>query len=1207
MSCSIEKVFAPNGEESILYDDITKIVHSAKRAMTVYLEIKDLDIAGLDTDRNGEVLLSEIIEDVSSLSPESIARFYSSDSDEYDFSISTGVTPEIISRLRILSKQILEAKRKAEAFGIEDSSGIIDKDLLNFFLDRADKLTEDKQTLIEAQSISSIIDVAKSQLGLANSIADKETVSDSELMWASTLAHSWLYDVTSGMLNDVQLDPENDVNVLFQAISGEAQAVRNKILDIMRANMRSSIILETGIDPGDLKSFVDLGSGKFSGSIVFNTLDASKMDNQVLQKLAELQANANRNQAGKITQVSNELTKLSEGVNVNNLLQIDDQGRIAGIVSPYSYRFYEELNRIFSVLDKSLAETEHKFSKEARMKRSMANKKYYTQRKAIEVVIDIRFILVKGFYTPSFKTKEAYLKYLNAELGEDVAKRKIDEAILKYREYKKLRTNAKIRIEGEALSGIDRKEGETIEQYIKSKLKLWELINSPFTYLNEYFSTGTRQYMNREGHNFVASYPRTTDYKGNPTNYLDPNFEKLTDKERALLDKIMEIMSEMKSRLPSNISVTLGDNFLPYVSATFTEEIRKNGALSMISYLNRQITESITGSKSTLNDPENNSNSREQVPIRFIQPLSKEETQSSDLIRIVEMFTAMAMNYSFKTTIEDTARIAQLIINESKEIERQGGRPVTVTDGDGNVSYRLTENAPKNLAASADYAFKSGVLGKKRVENEGERDIPVFSLNPIIQYQKRKKAKEIYAKRDALEEKLEDKKISEDDYKKEMDVLEEEFSKLSGKNLVLSGIANAVLGYSQFKGMGYNGVAGLTNLSFGFVTNYIHASSRLDFNSKELGRAISIILKSRTARKSKAANLVKVFNVLFEVTEIGYGKEDQRRKYTLLSNLRPYEIQRRTEFTIQGAAMIASMLNEKITDLKGKERTLYEAYNEDGSWNEKEFGEAGEWDSENLGPKTVNKHTKFRNKVIQMNKQLHGNYDPNSGMPIKRFVAGRGIMMFKSWLPESLAWRFQKSYYDRQLGREVKGRYITAKDIFKDYGGMGIAKSVLAYVMGKEKLVIDGKEVSTIDYANMQSNVTEAGIMLALAAAGIMLKMSLFGDDDDDEFQTYAGRILLSQIYRVQSDLTFYVNPMSAYQLASNPLPFLTSFTSAVKVINASKEYLSDPDYSGDELWEMYTKNVPGLNQVSRFYYQAKDKMDNEEELTNFIAREIFN
>ena len=1206
MDCKVLKVLAPDGSVSKLYSEISGIVSNADEALRLYLSLESEGFRNFTLQANGEPLLSDVLDDLD-ISDHLKARYYAEEPVLFalppgsEFAAHRQGAPEklpieIEGRVIELEKQIMEAKRKADATTKED--------LKNFFEGQAQELTREKNYLLEVQTQHAILTVAGRQLTLAKNLANKPYVSFQQLKYAADLARSWQFDITRDYLTQSQLDPDNLTNLMFQDLSGSAEAIHTQVLNIVRKNFRESITERRGEDPGDLTKMREISRVTQFG------YDMSHFRNPVAQEIDSAIKRAERAPAGRMTEIHATLKDLSKGIDIKKLFQRNQEGKIIhALVSPYSATYHSKINYASRRLADSIQEVSRLAPAQSGPILTRAFRSYYKERNKFEIPIDVRYFLDDKHVTSRYKTKKQYLAFLENQFGKELTAEYIEKAEVLADRFEKERDIARLRIQGEALRGEVELHGDKPADFIERRLKDWDLVNSPQQYLKEFSNPRLSVYHNREGWRYVLRIPRTKHHKdGSPTTHYDKNFELLTSSERKLLDYIIDTMTEMKNYLPRDVRDYLPPNFVPFIQKKLLEEFQEGGMSSAVKKMKLSMFEAMTGEE-VLELTETSAVGRElqpeiDPPVHYTKGSNFEE--SIDLVRLVNQFSSMALNYKVKSEIEDRVRLGQAIIEDASRIIEKGRNPLY-----DRIGKLLTskEGLP-NLKSGVRYGIEAGIKGEKRLAKEGESGNPIYSANFKENRDKKRKARAIRRKRDKLELDLEEGRIVQKEYSDEIAVLEEEYRELGGKNLVYGAFFEGILAYAQLKGMAFNVTAGLTNLSWGILSNFIHAASNQDFNDKQLFQAMSMImkgrLKTRSAEDTKLAQLVMRYNILFEVTEIGYGKKNERQRLKMLSYIKnPYEIQRRTEFIIQGMSMVAQMLNTSVTDLQGVERTLFDAYLENGKWNEAEFGseEDAGWDSLHLDGNTENNFTRFRDKVIQVNKQLHGNYDPASPILAKKYILGRALLMFRSWVAEGIAWRFQQERWDDQMRRNVKGRYITAWDVAREHGLFSIPKALFNVQFGKD-IEFEGEPLSALDLANFKSLLRELQILLALVVAGILVKLALADEDDDDEWTTWGGRMLLTQIYRVQQDLQFYTGGDGLGQVLTSPIPAYNAAKSAISVMWSGYDYLVDPEYSGTDLVDKFTRNVPYINQVYRLYNQAVTEVDDESKI---LGREILN
>ena len=552
------------------------------------------------------------------------------------------------------------------------------------------------------------------------------------------------------------------------------------------------------------------------------------------------------------------------------------------------------------------------------------------------------------------------------------------------------------------------------------------------------------------------------------------------------------------------------------------------------------------------------------LPITMLGNRLTSEEKSYDIVKITKAFSLMALSYKHKAKIEDSIRIIEQVVNnatemqtnaEGKQLSDAFGRPISTKDG------------LKNYKAQFEYAIESMVYGKRRIE-EG------ISKKKLLSSEEKASRKLLQAKlKDANEE---DKKVIQ----AEIDAL--------GSNVVASKSWDKVLEFAQIKGMGWNLFAPVNNTVFAFVSNMIHAAGGEDFDYPQFLKAQRIMLNSvgksisLDSYTSKTANkinkLMEDWNVVGEIDQAGYKStafESNAAKG--LKKLAPYELTRRAEYLNQGTTFVAMMLGNPIKDLSGKERNLWEAYDSNGKWNTKEFGTEI----------SLEERKKFKHRLEQVKKSIHGNYDTSSAVKIKKTTLGRAVMMFRSWVAEGFANRFEAEKDDLLLGRKRKGRLITLKEQGVVKGPLLILGQMANFLTfgGTFKATLD--KLSPVDKANMRKNAAEVVLYLSLYSLVLILK-SIDSDDDDEK---KALNALLNVSFRVQNDMAFFTSPLAFEKITQSSIPAMSIVTDAAKLIDSMQKTIAgDPYYkNGNHRGESrikiaLAKNIPLTVQAERFY-----------------------
>jgi hypothetical protein len=276
----------------------------------------------------------------------------------------------------------------------------------------------------------------------------------------------------------------------------------------------------------------------------------------------------------------------------------------------------------------------------------------------------------------------------------------------------------------------------------------------------------------------------------------------------------------------------------------------------------------------------------------------------------------------------------------------------------------------------------------------------------------------------------------------------------------------------------------------------------------------------------------------------------------------PYSVIQRTEYINQAPLMIAMMMNEKI-EHDGKEVNLWEGFTEDGTWDTDNYGD--------IPTEKVEKIVKhLRNKIDQLNKMNHGNYDPISAIGAKSTLLGRALSQFRTWLYEGVAVRFEGEKVDALLGVR-KGRYRSAVDFFNEHGAKttatallkGMAKNLsFGMVLPDADFNEYGNEnVKEVDIANMRKILAEALMFVGIATSYMILKNFAKGlDDEEDKHTRFVVNTLINQGQRLKTDIIFYLHPSELKNLTRDLIPSLSVIKDVSSFMGSTMDFISGND-----------------------------------------------
>lgn len=410
-------------------------------------------------------------------------------------------------------------------------------------------------------------------------------------------------------------------------------------------------------------------------------------------------------------------------------------------------------------------------------------------------------------------------------------------------------------------------------------------------------------------------------------------------------------------------------------------------------------------------------------------------------------------------------------------------------------------------------------------------------------------------------------------------------------------IADSISDYTRLNLIGLKPFSAAANLIMGVASNYLYAARQKEFDDVHLDKAVKMMFQSMfkfwskgrviTAEAKKMTLLAHKFGVVTNLYEEQgqLGKSGNLAKAVV--NLM-YKFQESGEYLIHTQLMSAMMFKQKVTDLKGKEHALWDAYkvtkdstgNEVLTWDTEKFGEHPEWNSreylDNSGL-NISKLNDFERDLKKVRIDTQGDYQ--NALLIKSTWYGRMGMVFRTWIPSAIRQRFGD-----EIDGEFKGRYRSWASYYKSTRptsntfmtipkmaantfGVVAAKMLnigpLKYIGGKalsEKAGesyenhLKGLGMSEIDIENMKVNVRELQFItfcLILTAA-----LKALADDDDDPTLTFLANLG----ERTYQDLSFFVLPSSAFSVMKNPIPPTKTIQDGIDVVNALANYVVNPE-----------------------------------------------
>jgi len=773
-----------------------------------------------------------------------------------------------------------------------------------------------------------------------------------------------------------------------------------------------------------------------------------------------------------------------------------------------------------------------------------------------------------------------------------------------------------------AIEEINSRADRTTDQKDED-FRRWEVTYSPFYYsnaiVNQKIYTIGNSIANHKGRHSVMAVPRKTNREtGQDTGWFNEDFAKIKNSPAVyeFYLKFIKTNHMLNHLLPYTVSNHLRDNTIPTLRKTmydhmtedgmkgvmkdvyqgvinslttndsnelvyadidpYTGEIEKNLTISFVKQnlkeINKRYTTRLIQFEST-NNAKASIEDKRKIKKEVMDSMAREK--SFDLGKILKAYYMSVMFYTAKARIEDLVRVSDSVFQREAEVLRTASGKNKRQGRIGELLRKSPDRSFKNIKDQWDY-WVEYFYGHR------SDDEHVFATKVLTKEEKEEKTKilELMA---TIKKDFENGDIEAEEYNLKLTKLETILEEL-GRNYSSAKIGRTILKYNQLKSMGWNAFSGVTNMTQGYINNFMEANDGRLFTKKNLGVAYKKVFNSvlknysfntiESNEAKKIRSLMDRMDAMSETSNELYQRSFKNRKTGGINWMNPYNIQNRSEYFNQAPLLVATMLskNNMVKDLKGNDVPIYEAFDEEGKWKTDIFG-----------AEDPNLIDNLKLKIAATISKVHGNY--NSEMPIRanKKVITSAMKQFRTWMFEGVADRFQREQFSDALKIQLKGRYrsgvmgfvrASAKsktneqgeridekgNIIKDYErGIDLKEILDNQVFSIKQLLrklvfMDtqyDERFSEVDAANLRKNLSEL-VILGQVSGLILLLSMLGGDDDDDKLKFYVKNYTLNALFRGQADITLYLSPDSLEQVSQRPIPVMSLITDMHKLINAS-------------------------------------------------------
>jgi hypothetical protein len=393
--------------------------------------------------------------------------------------------------------------------------------------------------------------------------------------------------------------------------------------------------------------------------------------------------------------------------------------------------------------------------------------------------------------------------------------------------------------------------------------------------------------------------------------------------------------------------------------------------------------------------------------------------------------------------------------------------------------------------------------------------------------------------------------------------------------------SNNLMNYTSLSYVAFNPFGNLNNYAMGRINNYIEVAGSRFFGrqsyiraeyeyNKELKNIVERIAMNAKAKGqydpkkplSKYEAFAELFRIMDDKSDIReQGKSTEDKSFLQKVVELGYKGQDIAEYNVQtkvGIAMIMdTILKNKQT---GETLSLYDAMTFDSVTHTLKLKDGFDTVVQKNGKEVLfNDQFRYnlRNQIREVNKQIHGNYAKADRMIIEANSVGKLAAQFHKWVAPALRARYQKAYFDENLGW-MEGRYLSFQK-FIGYALRNIKDIDFTAKNWREGFAKEYSEVKTgidregnIKYAydermgqsrlqNVYRTLGEIGIMMSTLALKMILESIWSDDDDDTETEKRLENALIFQADRSYKELVTFIPVLpdgltQMYQMIDSPI-----------------------------------------------------------------------
>lgn len=524
----------------------------------------------------------------------------------------------------------------------------------------------------------------------------------------------------------------------------------------------------------------------------------------------------------------------------------------------------------------------------------------------------------------------------------------------------------------------------------------------------------------------------------NPVLYHNDAYDRLTQHQLEILNKFLDIKSELEELLPKD-----------KVSRLKAIQIRKNAtqrfidSTNSISNLFTNIKESIANTFLESEDDDQifgntkvgkgltdfAGNEFMTLPVLYTNRLKNPDELSTDVFASLMSYAYMAYKYNELDNIIDPLEVGKTLVSEERKVNlTRGGKIVRE-----KIEALGVEAVNKVFVNNSNIEAKLKDFFESRLYNRHLKDHGTFDL--------------------------------------------------LGKQVNINKLTSFLLKSSSLAQLGLNWLANIANVTTGIGMQNIEAASEEFFSPAELAKADAAYSKEIIAFMSEIGSRVKrsklaLFDELINLKMDFGDRVKQNKKKNLFQKVFGSNVaflgQEAGDHWLYNRTAIAMALREQVL-LNGKQMSLWEALEVRDRFKDSDIKELNYKDIKNLDGSDFN-ISKFSRKVGNVNQTSFGIYNEEDANAANRVAMGRLLQQYRKWMKVQFNRRFEKAQYNVTTERFEEGYYVT------------LGRLINELRRGEKQISVLWQDLSDIEKANIRRVVTELAQFFAVWAIANLIE-----------------------------------------------------------------------------------------------------------------------